>query len=155
MVALHLVQGTTAGRTCVHVHIERFVVEAALVNRLVVVHRHLCGGGGKTLLVQSMGFCIMQMTHLDVVVHALVNGQTILVQTVRQRAQNVRVSRLLVAADDHYNHKDQQHNYGHKHSHQDTHIVVLWILIDRFRRNYCWGERDGVDEKHLVGKVSQ
>lgn len=41
MVTLHLIQGTSTGRTRVHVHVEWLVVETALVYRLVVVHRHL------------------------------------------------------------------------------------------------------------------
>lgn len=71
-------------------------------------------------------------THLNVVVHALVNGQRVLVQTVGQSAQDIRVSRLLVPTDDYHDDKDQQHDDGNENCHQNTHVVVLGILVDRF-----------------------
>lgn len=39
--ALHFIQRTATGRTRVHVHVEWLVIEATLVYRLIVVHRHL------------------------------------------------------------------------------------------------------------------
>lgn len=68
-------------------------------------------------------------THLYVVVDALVDGQTVLVQTVWQCAQDVRVSCLLVSTDDHHDHKDQKHDNGHKDCHNHTHVVVLRVLV--------------------------
>lgn len=40
MVSLQVIQSATARRTRVHVDIERLMVETALINRLIIIHRY-------------------------------------------------------------------------------------------------------------------
>lgn len=41
MMTLHIIEGAATCRTCVHIDIEGFMVQAALIYRLTVVHCHL------------------------------------------------------------------------------------------------------------------
>ena len=142
---LQFVQGTPAGSARIHVDVEGLMVQAALVDGLIIVHGHLLGRRGMVMVVNQ--FLVLGIvttaratTHLDVVIHPLVDGQAVLVQTVGQRAQDVRVPGLLVATDDHHNHKDQEDDDGHEDSHQDSNVIVLWILVDGLGRDYWMGE---------------
>lgn len=72
-------------------------------------------------------------------VAALVNAktQTVLIEIVLQRIQDVRSSWALISSDDEHNGGDQKQNDGCQYGDDDTDEMLFGFLIDGFRWYDC------------------
>lgn len=74
-------------------------------------------------------------TNLNAVVYSFVNVEAVLVQIMRQCAQNVGATIPLVLRYDKQDDGDEQQDYRSQDRNDDAHKMLFWFLVD-----WLWGE---------------